>query len=62
MLKHYPKLKKLSINPKTEKVDMRKLKSKAFLDEFMKVIVKTPILDADIRLINTALKYGKRRN
>lgn len=51
MLKHYPKLRKLSTNPKTGKVDMRKLKSKAFLKEFMKVIVNAPFEDESLLVI-----------
>ena len=39
MLKHHKKLRELSINPKTGNVDMRKLRSKAFKEEFLKIIV-----------------------
>ena len=38
MLKHHKKLRELSVSPKTGEVDMRKLKSKAFKKELLKVL------------------------
>ena len=39
MLKHYPKLKKLCM--KNGKVDMRKMRSKAFMKEMCRIVEKS---------------------
>ena len=40
MLKHHKKLRELSLNLRTGEVDGRKLKSKKFREEFMRVILE----------------------
>ena len=62
MLKHHKKLRELSINPKTGKIDMRKLKSNAFKEELVRII--TNVKEKDLvnfsSLVETVI--GKSSN
>lgn len=53
MLKHHPKLKKLCTN-KYGRTDGRKMKSKAFLEEFLKVIRSSEV---DEQIIKSHLEH-----